>query len=443
MMVDICGARLAMALGGMMNVCTLSMYWMIATERWKIHDLELLLVVLSSLGVLTFVGCALVTGSVFKVIVESCGSGTKGQAVGCAKGYVGVGSGVYVCLFGALFGGSGGGGGGGGGAVAVTRPASLGVGMEEHNYMGNSLNWAWMLPSSSWISLAASSTTTTATTTDDATIPESPELNSLNFLLMASVLSFSAAVLPALIFLPKQTSSSSCRDRRDGTRPLHFRVIYAGLIALGAWVVGMSLFELKEENDEKNSRSSGESNVAPSLVDSLEEDFSWENNNEFYFENDYSYHPTSISRKLWMAATRQLASASSPERHWGTAFFIILLWWGPALSLLFIPPRKECSDESDMIDNEELFMYDDEVDDGETDVGLSRSVLSRGHAGKEDEEETFLQEELPNRRALEVKDMNVGNDRTRPALGSDFTMLQMLRTAPAWLMAYPCVIIVS
>ena len=104
MVVDSFGARFAMTVGGIGNMINLSCYWMIVTERWKIWNINVLIFVLSALGVFIFVGCALVTGSVFKVIVESCGKGTKGKAVGCAKGYVGVGSGVYVCLFSALFG---------------------------------------------------------------------------------------------------------------------------------------------------------------------------------------------------------------------------------------------------------------------------------------------------------------------------------------------------
>ena len=54
---------------------------------------------LSALGVTVFLSCALVTGSVFKIIVNSCGPGTKGSAVGVAKGYVGLGAGAYACFF--------------------------------------------------------------------------------------------------------------------------------------------------------------------------------------------------------------------------------------------------------------------------------------------------------------------------------------------------------
>ena len=60
MIVDAWGARNAMALGGLSNAVNLTMYWMIATERWPLKDdLELLILVLSVLGVLIFMGCAL------------------------------------------------------------------------------------------------------------------------------------------------------------------------------------------------------------------------------------------------------------------------------------------------------------------------------------------------------------------------------------------------
>ncbi len=194
MVVDSFGARTAMIMGGIGNTIHLSCYWMIVTERWEIRNINVLIFILSVLGVFIFVGCALVTGSVFKVIVESCGKGTKGKAVGCAKGYVGVGSGVYVCLFSALFGSagkSGGGAAGGGPAAAVMK--------------------MMMLPS-----------TTTFIASDN--LPQNPELNSLNFLIMAAVLSFLAAVLPALCLLPKQTTRASpFKNRRDGTRSIHFR----------------------------------------------------------------------------------------------------------------------------------------------------------------------------------------------------------------------------
>lgn len=247
MVVDAWGARHAMGLGGMSNCLCLSLYWMVATGRWDLQVNHsggdgLLIAVLSFLGVCIFMGCALVTGSVFKVIVESCGSGTKGKAVGCAKGYVGVGSGVYVCLFGAFFGGSGGGGGSGSGGAPVDvdvagagSPKALSffkwIASFNNSYSNNRFEGAattlpstmttdttnysfrkFLLASISYSNqlLMNPDSQTTATTNDN----DSEGLNSLNFLLMAAALSFIAATLPALLLLPKKQQQQTRMQHR-------------------------------------------------------------------------------------------------------------------------------------------------------------------------------------------------------------------------------------
>jgi len=468
MIVDAWGARNSMALGGMSNTIMLSLYWIIATEHVKLHDVDLLVLVLSVLGVLIFVGCALVTGSVFKVIVESCGGGTKGKAVGCAKGYVGVGSGVYVCLFGALFGTSGGG-------TAVGPAASA---LSFIKGTGSSVS-SGLFPMSS-IALASNSTS-------DG-VPQNPEVSSLNFLLMAAVLSFLAAVLPALILLPKQKKSATLsssisvyQNRRDGTRDIHFRVVYAGLLLLGLWVVGVGLSELHEndEGEETNNSNNDSGNgggtngeasgVDPSILNKtlmllLERDFVTDHHD---VEVSDLRHTTSTyyARKLWNV-TRRLSSSSSPERHWGSVFFLLFLWWGPALSLLVIPPRKEgCAvgDESIVYspenNNEYSYGYDeDDIDDGNNDVvnGISNNNGSgENNDDREDEEEiTFLQDDLPavssrlSSFATTAKnDERVadggGNQHLDPAAERNFTLTQMLQTCPAWLMIWTCVILVG
>lgn len=58
-----------------------------------------LVAILSACAVFIFMACALITGSVFKIIVGNTSHHHKGQAVGAAKGYVGLGSGAYAVLF--------------------------------------------------------------------------------------------------------------------------------------------------------------------------------------------------------------------------------------------------------------------------------------------------------------------------------------------------------
>ena len=392
MVVDSFGARTAMILGGIGNTINLSCYWIIVTERVEISNMNVLMFLLSVLGVLIFVGCALVTGSVFKCIVESCGKGTKGKAVGCAKGYVGVGSGVYVCLFSALFGSSGSGGAAGGPAVVMMTRMMM------------------MFPS-----------TTSSTLVVSDTMPQSPELNSLNFLIMAAVLSLLAAVLPAICLLPKQTSRASpFKNRRDGTRSIHFRVIYAGLILLGFWVIGTSLIEIEEEKIDDHGDDG--SSVSPNAVAILSPTAS----------DRIASAPMAVLQ--YARRNLYLQSSSATEHHWGAAFLLLLLWWGPALSLLVISPRKE--GDEDILQSErntQDFTYDNEED-------FAADVVNDDDE-EELLEETFLQDDIPVERSRRYKHSAEEEGRIEPE--KNHTMLEMLRTSSAWLMAWTCVILVG
>lgn len=92
------GTRFALSLGGCTGAVTLLLYWAVAREFIEIQRGYLVLV-LSTLGVFTFLSCGLVTGAIFKILVAACGPGTKGSAVGVAKAYVGLGAGLYACIF--------------------------------------------------------------------------------------------------------------------------------------------------------------------------------------------------------------------------------------------------------------------------------------------------------------------------------------------------------
>ena len=92
------GARLAICIGGCTGCASLLLYWCIAKEYVIIHSHAVLVTLLSLLGIFTFESSAMVTGSVFKVLTVTAGP-RKGTAVGVAKGLVGLGSGVYTCMF--------------------------------------------------------------------------------------------------------------------------------------------------------------------------------------------------------------------------------------------------------------------------------------------------------------------------------------------------------
>ena len=442
MIVDAYGAKFALSMGGLSNTIFLTLYWIIATETISLNNnVHLLVFILSVFVVVILMGCALVSGSLFKVIVESCGTGTKGKAVGCAKGYVGVGSGVYVCLFGALFGYGGSSSGEGAPPPASSRMLSFLV---------------------ATLSSSSSTTTTTTILGDDSTTPQNPELRSLNFLLMAAVLSFVSATLPALLLLPKQTSSNTYQNRRDGTRSIHFRVVYAGLIMLGVWVVGMSVMELYDEEQQgggENSNTNGGAIDDPSLVnktlyDVMESDsptiITQHDDGGYFTEEDQTSTIASYARKLLDVTSRRLLTPS-PETHWGSVFFLLLLWWGPALSLLIIPARKEGIDDDDddddsssiiiysTSDGNTAFNYDD--NDNRIDDNNWQNIEE-----EEREEETFLQDDMPisSTRSKNGERSSGGSsgDHLNPVERRNFTLLQMLKTCTAWLMAYPCVILV-
>ena len=101
MVVDKWGTKTGLVAGGMQGAVSLSLYWCVATQFFPMERV-LLVPTLSILGVFIFLSCALITGSVFKIIVSTCGPGSKGTAVGAAKGYVGLGAGVYACMFDSL-----------------------------------------------------------------------------------------------------------------------------------------------------------------------------------------------------------------------------------------------------------------------------------------------------------------------------------------------------
>eukprot|EP00339_Tiarina_fusa_P018945 CAMPEP_0117007640 /NCGR_PEP_ID=MMETSP0472-20121206/7455_1 /TAXON_ID=693140 ORGANISM="Tiarina fusus, Strain LIS" /NCGR_SAMPLE_ID=MMETSP0472 /ASSEMBLY_ACC=CAM_ASM_000603 /LENGTH=196 /DNA_ID=CAMNT_0004709481 /DNA_START=55 /DNA_END=642 /DNA_ORIENTATION=+ len=99
MFVDRFGTRAGITVGGITGASALMLYWAFAKQYILVANLSVVVAILSALGVVIFLSCALITGAVFKIISCSCEAGTKGSAVGVAKGFVGLGSGAYACIF--------------------------------------------------------------------------------------------------------------------------------------------------------------------------------------------------------------------------------------------------------------------------------------------------------------------------------------------------------
>lgn len=92
------GPRFALTFGGIAGAVSMMSYWLVAREFIPLPR-ALLIPTLCLFGVLIFLSNSMVIGGVFKIFLVTCKPDTKGSVVGAAKGYVGLGSGAYACMF--------------------------------------------------------------------------------------------------------------------------------------------------------------------------------------------------------------------------------------------------------------------------------------------------------------------------------------------------------
>eukprot|EP00977_Amphora_coffeiformis_P012520 scaffold3079_cov174-Amphora_coffeaeformis.AAC.31 len=97
--VDAWGPRQALLVGGAGQCIGFVLYWIVARFAYITLPSALWVPILSCLSVLAFTSNNLVIGGVFKSLVVSCELGTKGKAVGAGKAFLGLGAGVYSCVF--------------------------------------------------------------------------------------------------------------------------------------------------------------------------------------------------------------------------------------------------------------------------------------------------------------------------------------------------------
>ena len=102
LLVDHFGVKIGLVSGGCLGCTFMMAYWVVAKQLLVLPNQQTTIAALCGFGILIFMSNALVIGSVYKILVSTCTPHTKGSAVGAAKGYVGLGSGVYACLFRAL-----------------------------------------------------------------------------------------------------------------------------------------------------------------------------------------------------------------------------------------------------------------------------------------------------------------------------------------------------
>jgi hypothetical protein len=99
LVVDKKGVRFSMCLGGSTGALSTMIYWAVTRQFFPVvHPVTLL----SLLAVAICLSCGLIIGSIFKITLLFGGAETRGSAVGVAKGFVGLGAGVYATIFQAL-----------------------------------------------------------------------------------------------------------------------------------------------------------------------------------------------------------------------------------------------------------------------------------------------------------------------------------------------------
>ncbi|CAB9523616.1 Nodulin-like [Seminavis robusta] len=103
MVVDRMKMRFSMSCGGLSGATFTTIYWILCRNPglspfFRDHPVA----VLSCLAIAICLSCGLIVGSVFKLTLLCGGRDGKGPAVGIAKGFVGLGSGVYATLFQAI-----------------------------------------------------------------------------------------------------------------------------------------------------------------------------------------------------------------------------------------------------------------------------------------------------------------------------------------------------
>jgi hypothetical protein len=239
------------------------------------------------------------------------------------------------------------------------------------------------------------------------------------------------------------------------------------------WVVGTSLLDLKEEGDkivapsDKGQTNEGSKGFPPSIL-----------NKTFYMDSDVEadsvvdlmeqmshgqhdvardssiiqgdYHHLvqnaqqtgeslnnsenrehQVLARAWKSVRQLSSSDAATEKHWGTAILLILLWWGPALSLLCIPPRKDSFSADNYVSLDQS--------DGADEINFDESR----NEGGETEQETFLNDAPSNPKPMSLEKGGEVLAESIELNRKEFTLIEMLKTGEAWLAAWTFLILVG
>lgn len=277
MVVDKFGMRFSMSLGGCSGCLCVVLYWLVSRSFIYLGNP---VIVLGLLAVAICLSCGLIIGSIFKLTLLCGGPTTRGSAVGIAKGFVGLGAGVYATIFQAF--------------------------RTQHE-------------------------------------------SALDFLPVIAFFFILCSALPAFFLLPNKGQATPDNIQID-TTDAHFRTLYISLFALGTFIVGNSLWDILHQNNS--------------------------------------------------------VLLSGYDRDYAKIAFVLIIWLGPIVSLLYLPRKQRET-------------LPTKVAVGETQPLVSKSITESNEKG-DVQPAPVVEEGIPN-----------------------LTLVQMLRTPSAWLMLWTCLILVG
>jgi hypothetical protein len=456
LLVDYFGTRFGISMGGILCSMALMMYWHVAkhgldetgwilsgfnvnedpsitTESVLLRTMvattdngttdertnaTMIVATLSALGVMIFLSCSLITGSVFKIIVNSCGPGSKGNAVGIAKAYVGLGAGAYACFF-----------------ESIRQPETTDL---------------EFLPMCAVFFLVA------AVVPSLCILPTKQQELERQRLLQEQP--------PTQHRSSSSSSSSSSTNIADVTTPRHFRVLFTSLFAMASIIVGNSLLTLYRSSSYDHRHPPLQGDI---IVGMEEED---DDDNLFDGTADDQYDVAFNLAKMQTATNTGATMTSSSFRgpNYPLALLLLLVWIAPIVSLLFLPPsggathRAQGTDEAYILNNEEreslLHLEDPPIADDQGATAAGDTKRRTKTMGKSSSLSSSTSDPFPSGDVLQQRqqddddvegdspdddDQEEQIDEAASNNGNNKNLLQMLFTPAAWFMLFTTTILVG
>jgi hypothetical protein len=457
LLVDYFGTRFGISMGGILCSMALMMYWHVAKHGlddtgWilssSLHVNEdpsvttaesvflrtmvvtddnddetstnatMIVATLSALGVMIFLSCSLITGSVFKIIVNSCGPGSKGNAVGIAKAYVGLGAGAYACFF-----------------ESIRQPETTDL---------------EFLPMCAVFFLVA------AVVPSLCVLPtKQQELERQQRLLQEE------HPPPPTRHRSSSSSSSPASSTNivDVTTPRHFHVLFTSLFSMASIIVGNSLLTLyrSSSNDHRHPPS-----LQEDIIVGMEDD---NDDNVFDGTVDDQYEVEFQLSKMQPVTNTdpRMTFSSSRGPNYPLALLLLLVWIAPIVSLVFLPPSgsttttAQGTEEADNDEERESLLHVEEPamtdDQGATAAGDTKwrtKAMDKSSSLSTSTSDAFplgdalqRQQDADDIEGDNRPDDNDDEEENEEDASNDKNLLQMLFTPAAWLMLFTTTILVG